>query len=184
MIGEGAPLGLQRGTVRVVAADPGWPALFRVESDRLSAAVDHAGLPPLAFEHVGSTAVPGLDAKPILDLMAGCQPDTDWQPYIDVLVAAGYERRGPQGVSGRELLVLGPEEARRHHLNLVEAGGKLWRESLLFRDRIRAEPALKAAYAALKRELASRHAVDRGAYAAGKAAFIAGVLRQSPAAGQ
>ena len=177
MTEEDASLGLPRGTVRVVPADPRWPELFRAEADRLAAAVACAGLAPLALEHVGSTSVPGLTAKPILDLMAGLPADADWRPYLEVCVAAGYEPRGPQGVPGRELLVLGPERARTHHLDLVEAGGTLWRERLLFRDWLRANPPLAAAYATLKRDLAARHAVDRGAYTAGKAAFIAAGVR-------
>jgi GrpB-like predicted nucleotidyltransferase (UPF0157 family) len=174
---EDVPLGLPRGVVRVVAADPRWPESFRAEADRLAAAIARAGLAPLAFEHIGSTAVPRLSAKPILDLMAGYPLSTNWPFYMDVCVAAGYEHRGPQGVAGRELLVLGTEEARTHHLSLVQAGGTLWNEYLAFRDRLRAEPELASAYAALKLDLAARHAGDRGAYTAGKAAFIAQVLR-------
>ena len=174
---EDIPLGLPRGTVRVVAPDLRWPGLFRAEADRLAAAVARAGLAPLALEHVGSTAVPGLAAKPILDLMAGSPPGADWQPYLEVAVALGYGPRGPQGVAGRELLVRGPEAARTHHLNLTEAGGTFWCEHLAFRDRLRADPALAAAYAALKRDLAARHASDRGAYTTGKAAFVIAVLR-------
>src|SRR5262245_9596865 len=64
-------LGLERGTVRLVPADPRWPEVFAAEADRLAAAVRGAGLKLPAFEHVGSTAVPGLLAKPIIDFMAG-----------------------------------------------------------------------------------------------------------------
>lgn len=170
------PLGLSRGTVRVVAADMRWPELFRAEADRVAAAVARTGLAPLALEHVGSTAVAGLAAKPILDLITGYLPGADLQPYLKLCVSLGYEPRGPQGVAERELLVFGPAIARTHHLNLVELGGRFWREHLVFRDRLRADPALASAYAALKRKLARRHAGDRGAYTAGKAAFVAGVL--------
>jgi GrpB-like predicted nucleotidyltransferase (UPF0157 family) len=178
------PLGLSRGTVRVMAYDPRWPALFQAEAARLAGTAARSGLVPLAFEHIGSTAIPGLAAKPILDFMAGHALGADPQPYVAVLVAAGYEPRGEQGVPGRQLLVLGLETARTHHLDLVTTDGAYWREHLAFRDRLRAEPDLSAAYAALKHELAARHAADRGAYTAGKVAFIASVLRGvEPAAG-
>jgi GrpB-like predicted nucleotidyltransferase (UPF0157 family) len=174
---EDVPLGLHRGTVRVVAHDRRWAGLFRAEADLLAEVVARAGLAQLVLEHVGSTAVPGLVAKPILDLMAGYSSGANCQAYLDVLIGLGYESRGPQGVAGREFLVRGPEEARTHHLNLTEASGSFWREHLVFRDRLRADPALAAAYAALKRDLAPRHAGDRKAYTTGKAAFIAAVLR-------
>ena len=170
-------LGLERGMVRLVAADPRWPLLYAAEAGRLASAVQDAGLPPLVLEHIGSTAVPGLVAKPIIDLMAGYASEDDaGRRYLEAIVAAGYEPRGPQGVPGRELLVRGPRAARTHHLNLVSVGGRFWREHIYFRDRLRAEPELASAYAALKRELAARHAHDRGAYTEGKARFVASVL--------
>ena len=172
MTHDHARIGLQRGTVRVVESDPSWPDAFRAEVQRLSAAVSAAGLPALVFEHVGSTAVSGLVAKPIIDLMTGHGPDIDPREYFDVLRAAGYEHRGPQGVPERELFVLGPEGRRTHHLNLVCTDGPFWRDHLMFRDRLRKEPELRTAYAELKQRLACAHAMDRGQYTAGKAAFV------------
>jgi len=169
---EPVPLGLPRGTVRLAASDPRWPGLFASEARRLAEAVHQAGLAPLQLEHVGSTAVPGLVAKPILDMLAGTSSGAAWQPYIAIFVALGYEPRGPQGVAERELLVLGAETARTHHLNLVVAGGRFWRDHIVFRDRLRGDPALAGAYAALKRDLALRHADNREAYTAGKRAFV------------
>ena len=180
-----AALGLARGTVRLVAADPRWPLLYAAEAERLAIAVQDFGLPPLEFEHIGSTAVPGLVAKPIIDMMAGYASEDDvCGRYLEAVVAVGYELRGPQGVPGRELCVRGPQAARTHHLNLVSVGGGFWREHILFRDRLRTEPELASAYAALKRDLAARHACDRGAYTEGKARFVASVVgreRATPA---
>jgi GrpB-like predicted nucleotidyltransferase (UPF0157 family) len=90
-------------------------------------------------------------------------------------VRAGYTYRGEAGIPGRHYFRRG--EPRSHHLHLVEQGSALWRDHLAFRDRLRAEPALAAAYGALKRRLASRHADDRAAYTEAKAPFIAAVLR-------
>jgi GrpB-like predicted nucleotidyltransferase (UPF0157 family) len=165
-------LGLQRGTVRLVASDPAWPAAFQSEADRLRSRTETAGLAPLAFEHIGSTAVPGLIAKPILDLMAGYGAGLDPAPYIELLASAGYTPRGSRGVPERELLVLGSDVARTHHLNLVEVDGSFWRAHLSFRDKLRNDSVLAAAYATLKRELMSRYPTDRAAYSAGKEAFV------------
>ena len=172
MTHDNSTIGLQRGTVRIVEPDATWPDAFRSEAQRLAAAVKVAGLPALVFEHIGSTAVPGLAAKPIIDLMAGHGPDVDPRAYFEVLQHAGYEYRGPQGVPERELFVLGPEVRRTHHLNLVRADSAFWLDHLLFRDRLRNEPELRAAYAQLKHRLATAHETDRAQYTAGKAAFV------------
>jgi GrpB-like predicted nucleotidyltransferase (UPF0157 family) len=176
-------LGLQRETVRLVASDPQWPAAFQSEADRLRARVQLAGLAPLTFEHIGSTAVRGLIAKPILDFMAGYAVGAEPGPYIGVLESAGYERR-PQDMPNRELLVLGSEVARTHHLNLVEVDGSFWRKHLSFRESLRNDSGLAAAYAALKRELATRHPADRAAYSAGKEAFVRRVTMPTGSTGR
>jgi GrpB-like predicted nucleotidyltransferase (UPF0157 family) len=170
-------IGLRRGTVSVVPSDPRWSTAFQAEAERVAGILSAVGLRPVQLEHVGSTAVPGLIAKPIIDFMVGYESGDSPEPHAAALVAAGYELRGPQGVPDRLLLVLGPEANRTHHLNLVEAGGGFWREHLLFRDRLRAEPALAAEYSKLKQELAARHPTDRGAYTIGKVDFVRAVIR-------
>jgi len=170
-------IGLRRGTVQLHAYDPAWAEVFRAEAAWLAQQIADAELPPLLFEHVGSTAVPELEAKPIIDLMAGHQPGIEPRTYFRTLQAAGYESRGPQGVPERELFVRGPEHHRTHHLNLVTADGAFWRDHVIFRDRLRAEPAVRAAYATLKRRLAAAYPDDRGAYTAGKAAFVLYIIR-------
>ena len=168
------PLGLESKTVRVVSYDDRWPALFREEAERIGAAVTAAGLPELALEHVGSTAVPGLSAKPVLDIGAGYAADTDPSVYVAVLESLSYVYRGNAGLPGREFFRRG--ELRTHHLHLVERHGKHWIGYLRFRDVLRADASVRDAYAALKHELAVRHPRDREAYILGKAAFIAAVL--------
>jgi GrpB-like predicted nucleotidyltransferase (UPF0157 family) len=171
-----SPLGLARGSVRLTAHDPRWATLFRREARRLSASVARSALPPLVIEHVGSSAVPDLVAKPILDILAGRAQGIAASEYVPWLAMLGYEARGEQGVAGRELLVLGPSSARTHHLHLVALGSREWNDALVFRDRLRAEPALATAYGALKLDLAARHAGDRSAYTDGKAPFIAAAI--------
>ena len=169
-------IGLQRGTVRLLASDPAWPRAFRVEAARLEHAIDAAGLPPLAFEHIGSTAVPGLVAKPIIDMLAGHERGLDPRRWFATLLAAGYEHRGPQGVPDRELFVLGPESRRTHYLNLVVLDGAFWRDHIAFRDRLRSDAGLRDQYAALKRQLAAAHPDDRAAYTSGKVGFVARIV--------
>ena len=165
-------LGLESGTVRVVPYDPAWPALFAAEAARIAAALD--GL-PLRLEHMGSTGVPGLAAKPIVDILAGRPPGSPAAPYVEALVRAGYQHRGEQGIPGREFFRRGTP--RSWHVHLAEEGAPAWRTPLAFRDALRADPALAAEYAALKLELAARFPRDREAYIEGKGPFVARVLR-------
>jgi GrpB-like predicted nucleotidyltransferase (UPF0157 family) len=168
------PLGLESGTVRVVPYDARWPALYEDEARRIARAVAEAGLPSLELEHVGSTSVPGLAAKPILDLAAGFSSGAAAPGYIPVLESLGYVYRGDGGLPGREFFRRGV--VRSHHLHLVQSGSMHWVRYLAFRDALRADPALRDAYARLKQELAARHPRDREAYIEGKTEFVEAVL--------
>ncbi len=164
-------LGLASGTVRVVPYDPEWPRLFKAEAQRLRAA-----LAPLVIllEHTGSTSVPGLAAKPVLDILAGVTEGTPLDPYIAGLVAAGYVHRGEQGIPGREFFRRGDPRAYHIHLTRVDSG--FWREHLAFRDYLRAHADARDEYARLKYALAAQFPDDRGAYIDRKAPFIGRVL--------
>ena len=176
-----SPLGLESGVVRLVPWDPAWPALFAAEADRIARAVRDAGAPPLRLEHAGSTSIPGLAAKPVLDVVAGWDGDAGPAPYIPALVSAGYVHRGESGLPGREFFRRG--EPRSHHVHLVALGGAHWREYLAFRDALRADDALRDAYAALKSALAARHPRDREAYIEGKTEFVRRVVAAAGARG-
>ena len=91
-------LGLERGVVRLVEYDPQWPALFEEEAQRISLAVSPV---PLTLQHVGSTAVPDLVGKPVLDILAGYDDLAHRSAYINALCLAGYKHRGEQGIAGR-----------------------------------------------------------------------------------
>jgi GrpB-like predicted nucleotidyltransferase (UPF0157 family) len=168
-------LGLARGTVVLVPYDDEWPALFRAEADRI-ARVD--GLAGLHLEHMGSTAVPGLCAKPIIDILAGHPAGAPPKVYIDALVSLGYMYRGEQEIPGRHFFRRG--ELRTHHAHLAEIDGVFWRDHLAFRDALRAEPSFRDAYATLKQELAARFPNDREAYIEGKGPFVHEVLLAHP----
>jgi GrpB-like predicted nucleotidyltransferase (UPF0157 family) len=165
-------LGLERGTVRLVPYDSRWPLLFLDEVERIRSTAG-ADL-PLAIEHVGSTAISGLAAKPILDLLGGYPRGANVSSYIDALIRAGYQHRGEQGIPGREFFRRG--DPRSHHFHLAEEGGTFWREHLAFRDALRAQPELRDAYGALKLQLARKYPYHREAYIEGKTEFVRTVV--------
>jgi GrpB-like predicted nucleotidyltransferase (UPF0157 family) len=166
-------LGLESGTVRVVPYDSTWPDLFAAEEERLRQRFHSAGV-PVVMEHTGSTAVPGLAAKPIIDMLAGYPEGTTPPAYINVLAAADYVHRGEQEIPGREFFRRG--DPRAYHLHLTAVDSPFWLDHLTFRDRLRADGTLRDAYAALKVDLAARFPRDREAYIAGKTSFVNEVL--------
>jgi GrpB-like predicted nucleotidyltransferase (UPF0157 family) len=169
-----ATIGLDRGTVRVEPHDPAWfAAADRVCRDVLS----HCGELVADIQHVGSTSVPGLPAKPVLDIAAGVPADCAIDDLLRALSGAGFQYRGDKGDTGGHLFVVEPApNVRTVHLHIVEHGSAQWRDYLLFRDILRTVPSLREQYAELKRQLATAHSEDRTAYTSGKAAFIRTVL--------
>jgi GrpB-like predicted nucleotidyltransferase (UPF0157 family) len=159
----------------VVPYDTEWPARF----GRERALLEEALAPWLAggVEHVGSTAVPGLAAKPILDLLAGVR-DLDasraaWAP----LAGLGYVWTPHRPDEAHHFSKPSPRLAEATHgLHLTEPGSAVWRERLAFRDALRADPALAREYATLKTRLARDHGGDLAAYTAGKRAIVERVL--------
>jgi GrpB-like predicted nucleotidyltransferase (UPF0157 family) len=170
-------LGLASGQLQLIAHDPGWKGCFLDEQARL-----HAALGPLVLDiqHVGSTAVAGLIAKPILDLAIAVRSFEDAAATIPVMERLGYESRGEAGIARRRFFVKG--QPRTHHVHLLEQHSAAWRDHLLFRDTLIADPQALQAYAALKSELAAQLGGDRDAYQAGKESFITGVLQRARAA--
>jgi GrpB-like predicted nucleotidyltransferase (UPF0157 family) len=151
----------------IVDYDPAWPSEF----ERLRArAADAVGDLAVAIEHVGSTAVPGLAAKPVIDLIIVVAPD-NVQAAVARLAEIGYVHRGNLGVEGREAFAV-PAGERRHHLYVSATDSEELRAQLAFRDRLRTSPQLAAEYEALKRALAVRHREDRGAYTDAKTEFV------------
>ena len=169
-------LGLESGTVQVVPYDSAWPNLFESEAARLLEDFSLAGL-PVSIEHTGSTAVPGLAAKPILDILAGYPRGAAVQAYISVLAGANYIHRGDQEIPGREFFRRG--NPRAYHVHLTTIDGAFWRDHLTFRERLRADNSLRDAYASLKRDLAARYPRDRESYIAAKQSFVNEILALS-----
>ncbi|WP_432884483.1 GrpB family protein [Kribbella sp. CA-245084] len=153
----------------VVSYDPRWPLWFA----EISAALEPflAGLPHVV-EHVGSTAVPGLAAKPIIDIDVVVRSADVVPAAIERLVAAGYRHEGDAGIPGREAFALPPNVAHYHHLYVVVEGNEAHRDHVLLRDHLRADPVSRERYAARKRELAHLLTTDRAAYVDGKGALV------------
>jgi GrpB-like predicted nucleotidyltransferase (UPF0157 family) len=156
----------------IVEYDPAWTAEFERLKDR---AQDALGDVVVAIEHVGSTAVPGLPAKDLVDMVAVIESDDDLPEAIARLEAIGYRARGNLGVEGREAFFW-PEGEKRHHLYVSPTTSAELQAQLAFRDLLRSDDALARGYVSLKRELASRHRDDRIAYTEGKTAFIDAAL--------
>jgi GrpB-like predicted nucleotidyltransferase (UPF0157 family) len=158
----------------IVPYDPLWPEEFRVEAQRIERACDDL---EIRLEHIGSTSVPGLSAKPIIDIAAGVPSRADRTPFIQSLKELGYEHLGAYGIPGRDYFRRG--SPRSHHVHMVSWSSAVWREHLLFRDALRGNATLRLEYEALKRQLALTHAGDRASYQAEKGPFIQAVLRQA-----
>lgn len=164
--------------------DPRWPEAFEAERRRLAAAL--GGL-ALRIDHHGSTSVPGLAAKPVIDIQISVRRLHPLDPYRNRLTAAGYTHV-PHPDDAFAPFFHRPETwPHTHHIHVVQSGGEEERKTLAFRDFLRSHAAVAQTYAALKEELAPRYAASefatRQAYADAKGAFIARVTRQALAAG-
>ena len=158
--------------ISVVEPDPGWAGQAAELRAQLGGLLDRWQISDI--QHVGSTAVPGLAAKPILDLMAGCT-DLDQAPEIAEALAGHGWHHVPRELDEqphRRFFVHVVDGHRHAHLHLMQPGSADWQRHLEFRDRLRADPALRDEYAALKRRLAAAHVGDREAYTEAKADFI------------
>lgn len=154
--------------ISVVPYDREWPRLFDAERITLEEMLESwldGGV-----HHIGSTAVPGLAAKPLVDMIAGVRDFEDAQAAYEPLLDTGWEHT-PQPPRHRPPLL----EAGVG-LHLTEPGSDLWVERLTFRDALRGDPDLAAEYQALKLALAHRYPEDVSAYTAGKRDFVVGVL--------
>jgi|SRR6476646_473231 len=162
--------------VRLVPADPGWPHRFELERELLEGAIGRwveGGI-----HHVGSTAVAGLEAKPIIDVLVGVRDLETARACFEPLAELDY-LYAPYLPKEMHWFCK-PEPAHRtHHLHLVPINSPRYRDELAFRDRLRADPQLAADYALLKRDLATRHPNDREAYTVGKTIFIAAALGET-----
>ena len=167
--------GLKRGTVRLENYNPVWATDFVAEKVRLQRVFGGAAV---AIEHVGSTAVPGLAAKPIIDIEVGLRHFEVWRGFIKPLESIGYTFM-PERVNPDEVFMpKGPEERRTHYLHITWFGSSEWQKTLKFRDSLRANQTLRQEYEQLKQRLAQQFPDGRKAYSAAKANFIERIIMQ------
>ncbi len=157
--------------------DPGWPR--RYEALRASVA-DALGELAAQIEHVGSTSVPGLAAKPTIDIVIQLRSAQDLPTVIERLARLGYAHEGDFSIVGREAFATPPGYgAHDHHLYVCAPDWRGFADQIVFRDHLRANPAVARAYARLKRSLANKHRNNRMAYTEAKATFVSAALRQA-----
>jgi GrpB-like predicted nucleotidyltransferase (UPF0157 family) len=160
--------------IEVVDYDATWPRQFEEERRRILAAI---GRYVAEVEHIGSTAVAGLAAKPIIDILVGLRSLADAANCINPLTGLGYEYvpEFEAELPERRYFRRVEPRPRTHHIHMVENTSEFWRRQLLFRDYLRAHPEDARAYELLKRDLVSRFEVGRD-YAAAKSVFISAIL--------
>jgi GrpB-like predicted nucleotidyltransferase (UPF0157 family) len=155
--------------VRIVEYDAGWPALAAAEIGRIEQAL---GGVAVRLEHVGSTAVPGLASKPILDLQLSVDAIEPLERYSEALERLAYLFVTAPESPDYHLFAKPPERPRTHHLHVCAAGSEHEFRHVAVRDFLRAHQDEAARYAELKRDVAERHPQDRLAYIAGKEAYV------------
>lgn len=158
--------------VRLVPHDPSWAARFAAEAELLHATIGTyiTG----GIHHVGSTAVGGLDAKPIIDSAVGVESLEASRPCIELLSAIDY-LYAPYRAEVMHWLCKPDPAKRTHHLHLIPTGSPRLADEIAFRDYLRAHPAKAAEYGDLKHRLAAEHRADREAYTRAKTDFVAAV---------
>ena len=154
--------------VEVVSYDSVWGEMFSKEEINLRQALDKE---ILEVHHIGSTAIPGMCAKPTIDMLVVVRDIEDFDDYTESMSAIGYEAKGEYGIRGRRFFTKGGNR-RTHHVHAFQRGSPEIARHLLFRDFMIAHPSEAEMYSNLKRDLAARFESDVESYCQGKDAFI------------
>ena len=166
--------------VEIVPYEPAWPDLFATEAARLRGVLDPGDV--LGIQHFGSTAVPGLAAKPIIDILIAVRSlATAKATMIEPIRGLGYAWWAENPKTDRMFFVKGmpPYGKRRtHHVHLTESAGEMWQRRLPFRDYLRANPDEARRYEELKYDLAARYPTDREQYTDAKTEYIERIYRK------
>ena len=170
-------IGVAAGTVRVCPYTEEWRQLFLTEKARIEGAIDAE---VLDIQHIGSTSVPGLAAKPIIDIGIAVANFEEAARTVPPMESLGYRYLGENDIPRRHFFVRG--EPRTYHVHMNEIGSADWLRTTRFRDYLIAHSEARAEYADLKQRLAQQYATDPAAYHLGKDAFIRRVLELAEAA--
>lgn len=176
-------LGLKKGQVTLAHYDKSWPVIYRAERKLLK---NTLGKLAISIAHVGSTAVPGLCAKPILDILVSVLSIEKAEKKISSFEHCGYrvKPRDEDPIPGRLFFSKDMGGLRCFHLHVTKAGSTFLKEHLRFRNLLRKDPKAAHAYARLKLRLSKRFPDDRNAYIDGKAKFISDALNKKPSKSQ
>lgn len=163
------------GPIEILPYSALWPQWFAIERCLLTSVFSS---PEVQIEHIGSTAVPGLGAKPIVDILLGAPSLAAIEAKIPALVARDYQYMPEhEAVLPQRRFLAKPQlRPRRFHLHAVVLGSPFWSEHLAFREALRSDSEVARAYEKLKRELALRFGFDRAGYTEAKSVFIRSVL--------
>ncbi len=163
--------------IQMVPHNPEWRQAFRQEAEQIAAALDED---VVTVHHMGSTAIPGIYAKPVLDMLLVVRSVEALDEKQSEIEALGYEARGEYGIPGRRFYRRDNSQGdRTHQVHAFEVGSPQIARHLAFRDYMIAHPKAAQEYSDLKRELAAKHPSDIEAYMDGKDAFIQEIDRQA-----
>lgn len=168
-------IGLKYDIVELHSYNSEWQLLFEEEKKELLSLLQKY---IIGIEHIGSTAIPGLISKPIIDIMLGLKKYSDSEKCIIKLGNIGYKCFGECGRPGRLFFIKGGIKST-HHLHLVEYGSIYWRENILFRNYLRRHKNVANEYASIKKELAKRYKNNRDAYRFYKSLFVENTLKKA-----
>jgi len=173
---EWSCLGTRGGHIEVVPWCAEWPVLFEKEADAIRTACGDA---IVAVEHIGSTSVPGLAAKPILDIMPGLARTQDGHRTVEPMRGLGYEYVGEHGIPGRFFFDRKANGTSIIHVHMFEFNSPEWRRLIVFRDVLRRDAAVAEEYQRMKLDLAVRFRDDRKAYTDAKGEFINSIVAKA-----
>lgn len=162
--------------IEATSYKPEWPERFEEEARELASIF---GDEIVATHHIGSTAIPGISAKPIIDILVEVRDIERIDDFNAEMVARGYVPKGEFGIPRRRFFIKGSETARTHHIHVFEVGNPESVRHLAFRDHLRTHAEAAQAYSRLKEELARRFPHDIDAYIAGKDGFVEEIERKA-----
>lgn len=168
-------IGLKRKKVKLFSYNPAWEKLYKKEAELLRSVI---GKYVLDIQHVGSTSIPEVKAKPIIDIAIGVKNLKDGEKCIKPLKQLGYEYKHSAGIKGRHFFAKGSEKNWTHHIHIVKLNGRFWKNYILFRDYLRKHKKAIQEYNELKEKLAKKYKNDRDTYTAQKHSFIQKILKK------
>ncbi len=169
-------IGLQRKKVKLSNYNLGWKKLYQKEEKLIRSVIEKY---ILDIQHVGSTSIPKVKAKPIIDIAIGVKSLKVGEKCIKLLERLGYEYKCDAGIKGRHFFTKGSENNRTHYLHIEKLNGKLWENHILFRDYLIKHKEAVKEYSGLKEELVKKYKDNRDIYTIKKNSFIQKILKKA-----